>query len=156
MGARHKQPGGLSQRPEIRKGTEEMTNKTARLIRVAIGTTAISLIALWIYVRFIDPTAKDLAISGVLLIVVASVLSVLLGLNLIYFSGSMRSTRPRVARMLPFLFSLITLLLWFFAALGHQYLRPKIVISYLLVSLAVFSAVNVVVYLRVAGRSGPR
>lgn len=130
----------------------ELSSKIASLVRVAGVAVVISLIALYVYAGYISPTAKETAVSAVLLILLATVLAGLATLNLIYFKFKMKATHPGLARTLPTLFAVTNAFLMLFGLLLNHRFSSQQVIFYLLASLAIFSAFNILLYFRLGRR----
>src|SRR5947207_11158632 len=85
----------------------EVVPKINGLLRAALMLLGIAFIALFIYVRFVSPTARGTVVSGVFVILTMTLVALLLGLNIIYFSIKMKNIHPGLARSLPFVFLMV-------------------------------------------------
>jgi NAD/NADP transhydrogenase beta subunit len=127
----------------------EVVPKIKGLLRATLMLLGIAFIALFIYVRFVSPTARETVGSSVLSILLISVLGVLLAASLILFASVARRTHPSIARLPARVFMLLTFSgLVFTIALRYKIDAARIVL-YLLCCLLVSLILNLVVYLRI-------
>ena len=127
----------------------EMAPKFKGLFGVTLMLLGISLFALFIYVRFISPSARDTVKSGFLSILLIGFLAMLVTASLINFSGIASRAYPSIARLPSRVFMILTLCcLVFTVVLGYRIDSIRIVL-YLLTCLLVSLALNLVVYVRV-------
>ena len=119
-----------------------------RILRVALVVNAVCLLALYFYVRFVSPTASEVAVWFVPLLLLLNVVGALTYFNLFWFSTKLKKVNPGLARTLPRLFALSTLFLMFFTFLRNRFFTPQIVIGYFVAWLLLASLLNIVVHFR--------
>ena len=137
------------------KGATKMSlrKKITLLIWQAVVFVAIICIALYVYVKYVSSTARDTLGSGILLILLITILASLIGLCLVHFAAKTRTAYPRVARHLPVAFSLLTSCYLLFSLLRLYSLSAGRVISYFLVSLGVCLGLNIAAHCLIKRRS---
>ena len=129
-----------------------MSPRVRRFLRVTLVVDAIFLLALYIYVRYVSPTAGNVATSILPLLLLMNVIGALIYLNVLWFSRKLEKANPGLSRTLPRLFTLVTLSLMFFAVSQKYYFPTQVVIAYFVAWLLLFSVINAL--LRFRKRSG--
>lgn len=126
---------------------DELGSRIVSLLRQTLVSISVSLVAIWIYVKYISPTAMNSIVYDLLPLVLCYLLAVLVIVNLIYFSAKMRQSHPSLARGVSFTFTAVTFCYLFFLPMLHVYsFDMGRVVSYLFVSLAASFALNVVAH----------
>jgi hypothetical protein len=127
------------------------TGLAARVVLFLSGTLVLVLTAiltLHAYVSRSGLAGQNFFLSGVLLIVLVTILASLVALNSIYFHAKMKFAYPRLARGLAGAFIVATIfLLIVIPKLRGYALGAKGVVLYFLIAFGISLTLNIVVYL---------
>ena len=129
----------------------EVVPKIKGLLRATLMLLGIAFIALFIYVRFVSPTARETVGSSVLSILLISVLSVLLAASLILFASMARRAYPSIARVPVKVFMMLTFLVYILV-LSHKIDAARIflyLVLYVLSCLLVSLVLNLGIYVTI-------
>jgi len=129
----------------------EVVQKIKGLLRVTPMLLGIAFIALFIYVRFVSPTARETVGSGILVILLTSVLATLVAASLFLFASIARRAYPSIARVPAKVFMMLTFLVYILI-LSHKIDAARIflyLVLYLLSCLLVSLVLNLGIYFKI-------
>jgi hypothetical protein len=127
----------------------EITPKVKGLLTHALLLLGIAFIAVFIYVSYVSYSTEETVASGILSMLLISLLGVLLAFSLIVFSVIAKKTHPIVARMVPLTFFVATygylIFLMIVDRYGYDFRKVKF---YLIFCLIVSMLLNIIIYFR--------
>lgn len=121
--------------------------KVQGLLMTTIVLYGIASLTIFIYARYISPTAQESLGTGILIILLISLPSILVALSLIVFSDRVKTAHPLIAYLVPLTVFIATngYLIFTLFADGYKF-TFKLILVYLIFCLVVFTLLNVIIY----------
>jgi hypothetical protein len=120
--------------------------KVKGLLRATLMLLGIAFFALLVYIRFVNPSARETAGSGFLSILLISGLGMLIAGSLIVFAGMARRVRPSIARAPALVFVMLSFCYLMLMNVFSYKINPARIVFYLVICLLVSLILNLAIY----------